>query len=71
MELEFSHALGDLDVYVWDQETDQAVIGPDGARLGSDSADDNETLEYDGPAMIRINGFNNASAPYVMTIDAR
>ena len=61
--LDFSHAIGDLDVSVYPVGSDQAVVS-------SESSDDGEVLEYSGPAQLVVYGFNGASAPYSLTIEA-
>lgn len=65
--LAFSHAAGDLDVYVWDE----AVDGPlqEGGRLvGSNGTGDVEQFEHRGPALLRVEGYQGASAPYTLTL---
>ncbi len=67
VDLEFSHAQGDLDVFVWDVPNDgPAVDGPN--VVGSDSSDDNESFTHRGPALLRVQGFQAASAPYTLTL---
>ncbi len=69
LELEFRHALGDLDVYVWDEAQDQRLT-QNGQRVGSESYDDNEAFDWSGPALIQVVGYQNASAPYVIRLTA-
>jgi hypothetical protein len=67
LDLTFSHAIGDLDVYVWDVANDQPVM--DGENpVGSDSTDDNESFQYSGPAIVFIYGYRGAQAPYELTL---
>lgn len=67
-ELEFSHALGDLDMYVWDLEAQGPLQGDDGRPIGSDSTTDDESFEYEGRQTLFIYGFRGATAPYTLTI---
>ncbi|MCA9542464.1 MAG: hypothetical protein KC620_26385, partial [Myxococcales bacterium] len=70
MTLNFSNALGDLDVYVWDAGADQP-LRPDGRNVvGSDSTGDVETFEYQGRALVKVFGFRYASAPYTLSLEA-
>lgn len=66
--LEFTHALGDLDMYIWDVEAQGPMQGEDGSAIGSDSTTDNEEFTYSGPAKLFIYGFRGATAPYTLTI---
>ncbi len=66
-DLEFSHSTGNLDLWVWDERQDAPVL-LDGVPVGSYSDDDNESLEYEGPALIRIDGLYGASAPYTFNL---
>lgn len=67
--LEFRHAVGDLDVYVWNEATGQARE-EGGAKVGSYGAEDGESFEYSGPSLIRVEGYRGATAPYVLTLEA-
>lgn len=68
-DLQFTHAVGDLDIYVLDEEGQQ-LIGDDGRPIGSESTDDNEFIEYEGPANIVVVGYQGATATYSLTISA-
>lgn len=68
--LEFSHAVGDLDVYVWDEARNQALT-VNGRKVGSDSATDDEQFSHAGPALVRVEGYQRASAPYRLTLTAQ
>jgi hypothetical protein len=60
LDLQFSHASGDLDVYVLDDS---------GATIArSDSATDDESVTVTGPARVRIEGWRGATAPYRLTL---
>ena len=64
VELEFRHADGDLDLYLWDTARGDVAVGADGRPLGSVSADDDEAYEGRGPATLQIVGYQGARAPY-------
>ncbi len=66
--LNFSHVTGDLDVYVWDVAEDKPLVGPDGLPVGSASLDDNESFQWNGPAVIKVVGHDYASAEYLLTL---
>ena len=42
--------------------------GADDLVLGAYTTDDVEVFEYVGPALLRVYGFNYASAPYSLTL---
>ncbi len=67
LDLEFTHNNGDLDVYIWDTEMNQPVI-VDEAPVGSESTNDNESFEYEGPATIAVLGFRGARNTYTLTL---
>lgn len=66
--LEFTHSLGDLDMYIWDLEAQGPLQGEDGSPVGSDSTTDDEEFSYSGPATLFVYGFRGATAPYTLTI---
>jgi thiol-disulfide isomerase/thioredoxin len=68
--LEFSTNLGDLDVYVWDNDAQAPAQGEDGSAIGAESTTDDETFSHSGPASIMIYGFRGATAPYSLTVTA-
>lgn len=67
-DLDFTHNLGDLDVYVWDVEANAPLAGEGGRPIGSESISDGESFEHSGPAVIAVLGFNLATAPYTATL---
>jgi hypothetical protein len=69
LNLEFEHAIGDLEVAVWDPSTGGPMRDSNGEILGSYSPDDNETFDHSGPALIRVSAFQSASAPYRLTLE--
>lgn len=65
----FEHEVGDLDVYVWN-EFQNAPLEQGGRPVGGYSTNNNESFEYEGPALLRIEGKGNDSAPYTFYIEA-
>ena len=60
LDLDFSHAIGDIDMF---------AIGSGGAVIAtSDSADDDESFTVTGPALVRVEGWRGATAPYRLTL---
>lgn len=70
LSLDFTHAVGNLDVYAWDA-TGDAPLRVDQVVVGSYGTTDGEILEHAGPTLVRIGGFRYESAPYVLTVEAR
>lgn len=70
LELAFDHDVGDLDVVVWDEETGGPARDENGNLVGSATSNDVERFEHQGPALIAVQGYNKASAPYTLTIVA-
>lgn len=66
--LKFSHAQGDLDLFVWNTEQDKP-LQINGLPVGSSTQTDNEGLRHEGPAVIKIQGFRSASAPYELVFE--
>jgi hypothetical protein len=66
-DLEFTHDVGDLDIYVWDLVANE-VMKDNGRAVGSDSISDNESLEYEGPATLMIFGYDFATTKYSVTL---
>ena len=69
VDLSFRHSDGDIDVYLWDPNTN-SVIYRNNEPIGSDSASDNESFTHSGPAVIRVLGYEGARAPYGLTLTA-
>jgi len=65
----FDHDVGDLDVYVWN-EFQNAPLRQNNRDVGSYTTNNNESFEHSGPALIRIEGKRNDSAPYTLYIEA-
>ncbi|MBV69802.1 MAG: hypothetical protein CMH52_00505 [Myxococcales bacterium] len=71
LNVDFIHDVGDLDVAVWDTSVDGPLRGQNGEVVGGFTQDDGEIVEHVGPALIRISGFQGASASYSLTLIAR
>ncbi len=67
--LEFSHAVGDLDVVLF--EDGQPVVKACGELLGATSSDDNEQLDWGGPTTLLVYGYESATAPYTLRVEPR
>ncbi len=67
LDLEFTHSEGDLDVYVWNNDTNEPLM-QDGRAVGSESISDNESFEFAGPATIMVFGYNFATTTYGLTL---
>ena len=68
LELAFDNSVGDLDMVLWDAENQEALRGSDGLVLGAYTTESTEVFEYVGTALLRVYGFNYASAPYTLTL---
>ena len=68
IDLHFSHAVGDIDLYVWDPTTQDILRNGSGDKVGSDSNTDDERYSGNGPTTIMIRGYRGASAPYTFTL---
>ncbi len=68
LDLRFTHAQGDLDVYVWDAIRGAPMVGLDGNPVGSASDTDNEQLIFLGEQVVMVTGYNGARAPYSMRV---
>jgi hypothetical protein len=66
LELDFVHAQGDIDVYVCDASGN--ALMQNGALVGAESGDDDESFEHRGPATIRVYGWQGATNDYVLTL---
>ena len=68
LDLQFSHARGDVDVYVWDTIRNQPVRDGNNRPIGSDSPTDNESFTHIGQAVIRVLGYEGATNTYSLTL---
>lgn len=67
LDLAFSHAAGDLDVYVMNEATGEPLMDGEDA-VGSYGTVDNESFTHSGPATIVVVGFQGASTTYTLTL---
>ena len=68
--LEFNDDDGDLDMYVWDVESNRPLADDSGSLIGSDTTNDIEEFSYSGPAILMVYGYRNASGVYNLTLSA-
>ena len=71
LDLEFSHGMGDLDVYVFDPDAGEqgdVVTDINGNPIGSYGTDDDESFQHRGEEMVIVVGYNGATAPYTLTL---
>ena len=66
LELEFSHAVGDLDIILF--ADGQPMYDLQGMPRGSGSGTDNETVLWRGQQLVYIYGFDGATSPYRLSI---
>ena len=62
LDLEFSHAVGDVDLVLFSDG--QPMYDNRGFPVGAGSGTDNETFEWRGPQMVYIYGYDGATSPY-------
>ncbi len=63
LDLLFSHAEGDLDICLMEENSLTPMV-VNGQRLCSLSTDDNERLEWSGPSVVAVMGYEGARASY-------
>lgn len=67
--LDFDSNVGDLDIAAWDPALDQPLR--DGADVvGSNGTTDHEEFVWRGPSTLLVYGYQGASAPYRLTLEA-
>ncbi len=64
----FTHAVGDLDMYAWNEASNEPLMSGNRA-IGSYGTNNNESFEYEGEQLIRVEGKTNQSAPYQLFIE--
>lgn len=67
LQLDFLNAVGDLDVFVWDEARNQP-LQVNGQVVGSSGSTDQEKFEYSGRAVIAVQPFQHASVAYTLTL---
>jgi len=68
--LNFTNNVGDLDMYVWDTFTDRPLSSR-GQVVGSSGNGDTETIEWQGQAILRVEGYQGGQGPYTLTVAPR
>lgn len=68
--LDFEHAVGDLDVFVWDEARNQPAQ-QNGQVIGSTGATGHEEFQHQGRVLVAVQGYQHASAPYTLTLTER
>ena len=67
--MRYSNDVGDLDMQVLDIATGRPVSGPDGNPVISQDTTGTEVLQFTGPGLLVIYGYNQASGAYELTIE--
>lgn len=70
LELRFDETVGDLDVLVWDANTNEPLV-VDGQVIGSTGSTGIEKILYSGDALVGVRGYDHASAPYTLQVTAK
>jgi hypothetical protein len=67
--LEFSHDVGDLDMYLWDKDANDVMVDESGMPIASNGEADTETIESQGNGIISIVGYGGASNVYNLILE--
>lgn len=67
--LEFSHDVGDLDMYLWDKDANEVMVDESGMPIASNGESDTEVIESQGNGIISIVGYGGASNLYNLTLE--
>lgn len=67
LELQAEFRVGDLDLYVWDADLDEPLV-VDGQVVASTGSGDLESIAFEGPAVVAVMPFKQASAPYQLIL---
>ncbi len=68
--LNFTHRAGDLDMYVWDTFADRPLSSR-GQPIGSTGNTDQERIDWQGPSVIRVEGYQGGQGRYTLTVEER
>jgi hypothetical protein len=66
--LDFDSTEGDLDLALWDKEKNTIRMDDEGNRVGSFGSGNRESVTGEGPALIKVYGYNNNSANYMIKL---
>lgn len=69
LSLNFIHAEGDLDLYLWDKDLNELKTDADGIPLGSWTENDMEVIESEGNAIVMIMSYQRASNTYTLNLE--
>lgn len=64
IEIDFSNRVGDLDMFVWDEENNEILTDRAGRPVGSATVNDREVFQGQGPTIIVIFGYAGATSTY-------
>ena len=67
LDLDFDAAQADLDVYVWDAGTNEP-LRVNGNIIGSEGTTGHEGFQHQGPALVKVLGFRQASTKYALAL---
>jgi hypothetical protein len=70
LQIQHQHAIGDIDVYLWDTANDRPA-GEARNPIGSDSSTDDEAFTHTGPATVMVHGYQGDRAPYRLRVRPR
>jgi len=56
--INYDTEIGDLDLYIWDEDANSPMLDSDGNPVGAYSATGTDTLDFSGPAYLLITGFH-------------
>ena len=67
--MNFSHSMGDIDMYLWDKDLNEIRTDADGLPIGSWGDDDVESIESEGNAIVMVMGYRGASNTYTLNLE--
>ena len=62
---------GDLDLVLWNIQSNRAALDDEGRIIGSLTAESTEVLFGEGPAIVQVRGYGGSSARYTITLETR
>ena len=66
LQIDFEQDVGDLDMFLWDEETNDIMVDGAGRPMGSGTATSDEGFQWEGPATIVIFGYAGATSTYTL-----